>query len=59
VSAHTSFQQGQHVWVQLKTGEQFADQFQERRSRHVVLRKRGRVSMGDLRAISIARKPHG
>lgn len=56
MAAHTNFQQGQHVYVHLKSGEQFRDQFVERRSQHVVLRSRGRVANRDLRAISIDRK---
>lgn len=59
MSAHTSFRQGQPVFVQLKSGEQFTDKFQERRSTHIVLRKRGKIAMTDLRAVSIARKTNG
>lgn len=59
MSAHTSFQQGQHVFVQLKSGVSFSDKFVERRSLFVRLAARGKVMNRDLRAISIDRKSDG
>jgi hypothetical protein len=56
MAAHTSFHQGQHVFVQLKNGESFRDQFAEKRSTFVRLFRRGKVANRDLRAISIDRK---
>jgi hypothetical protein len=56
MAAHTSFQQGQHVYVQLRSGEGFRDQFIEKRSTHIVLKSRGRVRIRDVRAVSIDRK---
>lgn len=55
MTAHTNFQQGQHVFVQLRNGEKFEDEFFERRARFVVLKKRGRVPIREVRAISVKR----
>lgn len=54
-AAHTSFRQGTPVWVQLRSGQQFRDVFQETKGKTVLLRQHGRVSKRALRAMSIYR----
>lgn len=53
--AHTNFQQGQHVVVFLKSGVRFSDRFVENRSRHIVLKERGKVDKRLLRQVIIER----
>lgn len=55
MSAHTSFRQGQPVFVQTKDGERKRDVFVERRSGFVVLRHSGRLAKSKIRAMSVAR----
>lgn len=55
MAPHTSFRQGQPVFVQLKDGSSFTDVFVEKRSQFIVLRKAGRVRIESIRAVSIAR----
>lgn len=52
---HTSFMSGTPVFVHLRNGEKFKDRFVEKKARYIFLRQRGKVSIVDLRAVTIAR----
>lgn len=54
-ATHTSFRQGQKVFVKLRSGEQFTDKFQERKGRYIHLQERGKIENERLASVTIYR----
>ena len=52
---HSEFRKGASVFVQLKDGQAFRDNYEEVKGRFVIFRKKGKVSKEILRAISYYR----
>lgn len=51
---HHTFYKGKRVWVILRSGEQFADRYVERRSDSLVFQDKGRIRLRDIRSTTIA-----
>ena len=59
-SPHTSFKKGTHVFVKLKDGSKFEDQFEDKKTKFVVLRKSGKIPIKDIKAMTFKNlKPFG
>jgi len=56
MTLHRNFQQGQHVFVQLRNGEKFEDQFFEMRAKHLRFVHRGRIRTAAIRSVTILRR---
>lgn len=59
-SPHTTFPKSSHVFVKLKDGTSFTDQWEDKKGRYVYFRNRPRVKTADIKAMTFKKlKPSG
>jgi len=56
---HTTFTRGTHVFVILRDGSSFDDNYVDRNARYVILREKGEVKISDIRSMSFYKNKTG